>query len=145
MKYTALFAVPVLLILASCSGNSSSTGESQPLSPVDSLRTVVMDLHNEEMAKMGALKMLKRQVNDSLEVLDSASSPVEFTEYQSLIALIDSGTWAMNSWMRNWSEPDTTQPEAAQLDALSHQYESMERTSIIMRKAIEEAEKKLNP
>lgn len=98
-----------------------------------------MNLHNAEMGKMGELKALKRQLNEAKGQLDSMSNPSLYAEIVAGISAIDSGTFAMNSWMRNFSEPDSAWAEAQKLEHLNLQLTSMENTRDLMGSAMDKA------
>ncbi len=94
---------------------------------------------------MGQMKMMKRELSDSLDHLDSVVDADAYNTANEAIQALDEGTFSMNSWMRNWSEPDTTQSVEAQLEALKKQQTAMERTSETMRSAIQMAQQILHP
>ncbi len=126
----------VSLVAFSCQETPKT--EAQP-SPVSALRDEVMDLHNAEMGKMGELKALKRQLNEMSSALDSVAETSKYQAIQAAIMAVDSGTFAMNSWMRNWKEPDTTQAVQEQIEAMRRQLSAMERTRDLMNQALQQA------
>ncbi len=111
------------------------------LSAVDSLRNVVMDLHNEEMGKMGQMMKQERQLKELIAEIDSATQPAAYEALSLGIMTLDSGSFSMKSWMRNWAEPDSTAAVEDQMKGLEYQQAFMEETSALMRKGIDMAAK----
>lgn len=141
--------IPFLLLAStpwfiSCDDSNDQTKAEVTVSPVDSLRNVVMDLHNEEMGKMGQMMAQEKQLKELIAEIDSSSNPEAYQALQVGIMTLDSGSFSMKSWMRNWKEPDTLASIADQLEGLEFQHDFMKRTSVLMRKGIEMAENLIN-
>lgn len=130
-NFAALCLILAWLPLA-CKQNTSQTS----VSPVDSVRAVVMNLHNTEMEKMGEMKMLERALKIAIETADEEQDDVAYLSLSEAMIQLDSGIFAMKSWMRNWSEPDPLLPLSSQLQGLARQHASMKRTSELMNKGI---------
>lgn len=139
------YAIGILLgtaiaMFSGCQGDQNQSQEVDKASVVDSFRNVVMDLHNEEMGKMGQMMQQERQLKELISKIDSAANPGVFDALNMGIMTLDSGSFSMKSWMRNWSEPDTLASIEDQMKGLEFQQEFMEKTSVLMRKGIEMAE-----
>lgn len=131
---------PIACMIAAMVAISCEQKEKQATpSPVDSMRTVVMDLHNLEMEKMGEMKMLERELKSAMAELDSVAEGEKYQLLDAALIQLDSGEFAMKSWMRNWKEPDTLASEALQMEGLAQQHESMKRTRDLMHKGIKAA------
>ena len=135
MRGISIACLLVALQLAGC----KQPAEEVVVSPVDSLRTIVMDLHNVEMEKMGEMKMLERELKSAIEEADSLSDPGKLELLQQALTQLDSGDFAMKSWMRNWKEPDTLASIENQVTGLTQQHDSMKRTKELMQKGIDAA------
>lgn len=141
---TGILFGATIVILSGCKESQNQPNEVPKTSVVDSFRNVVMDLHNEEMAKMGQMMQQERQLKKLIGELDSASNPEAFEALNLGIMTLDSGSFSMKSWMRNWVEPDSTASIEDQMKGLESQQDFMEKTSALMRKGIEMADKLIN-
>ncbi len=136
-QFLALLLIGTGLFLAACESTPATSASTKPTA-VDSLRTVVMDLHNAEMGKMGEIIQLKRQLKDML-ASEAGQDEASGTAWGEALTLLDSADFSMKSWMRNWAEPDSTLPQAEQIAQLQQQLESMEATRDLMNAAIQQA------
>ncbi len=141
-KYViAIFIVGTALLTSGCKERETKEEATIIVSPVDSFRNVVMDLHNEEMGKMGQMMQQERQLKELIAAIDSMENPATHQALNLGIMTLDSGSFSMKSWMRNWSEPDSTASVEDQMKGLESQQDFMETTSVLMRKGIKMADK----
>lgn len=141
-KYVLVILIgSALAIFSGCKDSENQTVTIEKESVVDSFRNVVMDLHNVEMGKMGQMKQQELQLKALIAEIDSSTNPSAFQALNLGIMTLDSGSFSMKSWMRNWSEPDSTQSVEDQMMGLKSQQEFMEKTSSLMRKGIDMADK----
>lgn len=136
----AMLILSIIGLFPGCKESQNQTEESSRNSAVDSFRNLVMDLHNEEMGKMGQMMQQERQLKELMAGIDSAANPEAFQALSLGVMTLDSGSFSMKSWMRNWSEPDTLASVEEQMSELQSQYDFMEKTSILMRRGIEIAD-----
>lgn len=141
-KYViAILMLGTTFLSSGCKESESKEEEKEVVSAVDSFRNVVMDLHNEEMGKMGQMMQFERQLKELMAGVDSAANPTKYQELNAGIMALDSGSFSMKSWMRNWSEPDTLASVEEQMKGLEFQNDFMKTTSQLMTKGIEMADK----
>lgn len=136
-----MLIVSTVTTFTGCEKSQKESTENKAVSVVDSFRNVVMDLHNEEMGKMGQMMQQERQLKELIGGMDSTTNPAAYQALNLGIMTLDSGSFSMKSWMRNWSEPDSTASIEDQMKGLESQQDFMEETSILMRKGIDMADK----
>lgn len=138
--FIGMLLLSTIALFSGCEESQNEPEVNKSTSIVDSFRNVVMDLHNEEMGKMGQMMQQERQLKELIAEMDSTAHPAAFEALNLGIMTLDSGSFSMKSWMRNWSEPDTAASIEDQMKGLEFQQDFMEKTSVLMRKGIEMAD-----
>jgi hypothetical protein len=97
--FVRILTIAAVMALSACQGGNSA-GNSAAMKDsleVDSLTTAVMDIHDEGMSQMMAIRRLTARVG---EVKDSlAAKKADTTAYATAGRLLDSANAAMNDWM----------------------------------------------
>ncbi|MFT4023049.1 MAG: hypothetical protein QM664_04595 [Flavihumibacter sp.] len=122
------FGAAIVLAAAACNGGGSHEGHEdhaaarkdgfseKPATTEDSLYKLVIDGHDEAMARMGRIKGLKADVEtklDSVKKLPAGKLKEELTaSYKLLGAKLDTAYQSMNNWMKHF-DPDSAKADAA--------------------------------
>lgn len=110
----------MIALLGACQSNSGKTEQvSTDSLVVDSLNKEVMDIHDEGMAKMMAIRRLKGRVQEVADSLDKIKSPA-VADFKSTGLILDSANNAMNTWMHAYDmqmEGKTLEEKKAYLEA----------------------------
>lgn len=104
------FYLFLLIILASCAGNSTEERKDgfshTAKNPEDSLFQDVMDQHDEAMAKMGRIASSRKQIDakiDSLKKVKSSANESVGKKYEEIGAELKKAEDEMNNWMTEFS------------------------------------------
>ena len=105
----------------------------------------VMAVHDEAMAKMGTIRRLSRQLNDSIE--NTNANPMEQEEminlYRNRLKELKDADGAMRLWMREFSAEGDSLEGAERVAYLKEEKASMEEVARQMDQAIAEAQEAL--
>lgn len=129
-----LITLAVVALWTGCNEPGTQTTTQKP-SAVDSMRNVVMDIHNEAMPWMGEMMQLKRSLNQAIAA-DSLGTNPATEQYQAAVDSLEQGMDAMKVWMHNWQEPDSTKAEADNLAYLQSEEARMARVKEQMQAAL---------
>lgn len=140
--YKYILPVAVLIGLAACQG-SSNKGPVQDDAvikdslTVDSLSGVVMNIHDEGMAKMMVIRRLKTRVTEVADSLQKKKANA--AAYTSTGVLLDSANSAMNNWMHAYDMQMQGKTIAEKKAYLEAEEKKIEEVKNLMLKSIQDA------
>lgn len=106
-------------------------------SPIDSLKNLVMDVHNETMQQMGEIQRLRKKL---AAVKDTTN--ISTVQRDTAISNLQKAHEDMMTWMRSYKEVDNEEEwsEAKKADYLKAQKDQVEQLKEYTAISIEEAE-----
>ncbi|MFD3001602.1 hypothetical protein ACFS7Z_14620 [Pontibacter toksunensis] len=129
-----LILVPFLLLTGCNQGSSEATQQEE-------LEANVMAIHDDAMARMGDIYKLRRSfrsLRDTLAARQTDSATLQALQQQ--IDELNQADEVMMVWMRNYTAPDSLQPEQAKV-YLQQELQKIERVQTVMDSTIQAARK----
>lgn len=134
-KFFILIIMPFLLLAGCNTGSSEATQQEE-------LEANVMAIHDDAMARMGDIYKLRRNfrsLRDTLAIQQTDSATLQALQQQ--IDELNQADEVMMVWMRNYSAPDSLQPEQATV-YLQQELQKIERVQTVMDSTIQAAQNK---
>lgn len=134
-KHFIYIAMPLLLLTGCNAGTTEATQQEE-------LEANVMAIHDDAMARMGDIYKLRRtfrSLRDTLATQQADSATLQALQRQ--IEELNQADEVMMAWMRQYSAPDTLQPEQATA-YLQQELQKIERVQTIMDSTIAAAQQK---
>ena len=133
-KHFILLIMPFLLLTGCNTGSREATQQEE-------LEANVMAIHDDAMARMGDIYKLRRNfrsLRDTLAAQQTDSATLQALQQQ--IDELNQADEVMMVWMRNYSAPDSLQPEQATV-YLQQELQKIERVQTVMDSTIQAARK----
>lgn len=139
--YKYILPVAVLIGLAACQGSNKGPAQDDAVIKdslaVDSLSGVVMDIHDEGMAKMMVIRRLKTRVTEVTDSLQKKKANAD--AYTAAGVLLDSANNAMNTWMHAYDMQMQGKTIAEKKSYLEAEEKKISEVRALMQKSIQDA------